>query len=100
MTRVGGILMLHKARWFGYSVLCLLCFAAFVIVSKLGLQEGVPDATMYFLFIWGSLPVALALLAARKFHLERSLKGSACGITVGLLGGAGQLAILIALAVP
>jgi len=92
--------MILKARWLWYSVLCLLCFAAFLLVSKLGLKEGLPDATMFFLFIWGSLPVALALFASRRFRLEKSLRGAAHGTMIGLLGGAGQLAILIALAVP
>ena len=89
-----------KARWFWYSTLCLLCFAGYLLVSKLGLKEGVPDATMYFLFIWGSLPVALALLAARSFRVEKSFQGISYGIMIGILGGAGQLAILNALAVP
>ena len=93
-------LVIFKARWFWYSVLCLLCFAAYLFVSKLGLKQGVPDPTMFYLFIWGSLPVALALLTVRGLHFEKSLKGISCGITVGILGGAGQLAMLNALAVP
>jgi bacterial/archaeal transporter family protein len=89
-----------KVTWFWYSILCLNCFAAYVFVSKLGLKQGVPDPTMFYLFIWGSFPVALALLTLRRFQLEKSPKGIACGILVGILGGAGQLAMLNALAVP
>src|SRR5438094_3366847 len=92
--------VIFKARWFWYSVLCLLCFAAYLFVSKLGLKHGVPDPTMFYLFIWGSLPIALALLTLRGLQLEKSLKGISCGITVSSLGGAGQLAMLNALAVP
>src|SRR5207237_424749 len=43
---------------------------------------------------------ALALLTLRGLQLEKSLKGISCGITVGILGGAGQLAMLNALATP
>lgn len=90
-----------KARWFWYSLCCMLCFAGWMIVSKMGVDwENVPDRTMFYLFIWGSLPVAVALLAARKFRLEKSAKGISNGILIGIFGGAGQLAVLIALAVP
>ncbi len=92
--------MILKAKWLWYSTLCLLCFAAFLLVSKLGLQEGIPDTPMFFLFIWGSLPVALALLASQNCRLEKSLHGITYGTLIGILGGAGQLAILVALAVP
>jgi bacterial/archaeal transporter family protein len=91
---------LLKASWFWYSILCLLCFAAYVFASKLGLKQGVPDSTMFYLFIWGSLPVALVLLAVKGFQVEKSPKGILCGILVGILGGAGQMAMLRALAVP
>jgi drug/metabolite transporter (DMT)-like permease len=92
--------MILKASWFWYSILCLLCFAAYVFASKLGLKQGVPDSTMFYLFIWGSLPVALVLLAVKGFQVEKSPKGILCGTLVGILGGAGQLAMLRALAVP
>jgi transporter family protein len=88
-----------KTKWFLYSTLCLLCFAAYVLVSKLGLNYKIPDPTMYYLFIWGSVPVALALLAARSFRMEKSAKGISLGTCVGILGGIGQWAILIAWAV-
>lgn len=88
------------AKWIWYSTLCLLCFAGYMLVSKLGLKQGVPDGPMYFLFIWGSLPVALALLVPRRFRLERSVKGITCGTIIGILGGTGQLAMLNALADP
>jgi len=93
-------LLIIKARWFWHSSLCLFCFAVYLFASKLGLKQGVPDPTMFYLFIWGSLPVALGLLVLRGFQLEKSREGILCGITIGLLGGAGQLAMLNALAAP
>lgn len=79
-----------RARWLGYSVLCLICFAAFAIVSRLGGRAGVPDPTMFFLFIGGSLPVGVGVWAWRRFRLERSPKGISCALAFGLLGGLGQ----------
>lgn len=91
---------LIKARWFWYSLICMFCFAGYLFVSKLGLKQGVSDPTMYYLFIWGSLPVALVLLPFRVSRLEKSSRGIVYGIIVGILGGAGQLAMLNSLAVP
>lgn len=87
-------------RWFWYSILCLLFFAAYLLVSKLGVKTGLDDRAMFLLFIWGELPVALALLGARQFRLETPVWGIFHGLMIGVLGGAGQWAMLKALAVP
>jgi len=84
------------ARWFWESVGCLSCFAAWAIVSRLGGREGIPDRTMYWLFIWGALPVGLVLLGFRGFKLEGSGKGIAAALTFGTLGGLGQWMYLTA----
>jgi len=86
------------SRWFWESILCLLCFAGYAVVSTYGTMAGVPDATLYWLFIWGALPVGLVLLAARRFRLERSAKGIGSALAFGTLGGLGQWMILRALA--
>lgn len=89
----------YRARWFWYSILCMVCFAAFVFVAELGTRE-IPDRTMYFLFIWGALPVGLVLLATRKFRVEKSGKGIGFSLTFGILGGIGQWLYFIALEDP
>ncbi|MCI0422249.1 MAG: DMT family transporter [Acidobacteria bacterium] len=85
-------------KWIGYATLCLVCFAGYLFASKLGLKAGLSDPVMFYLFIWGSLPVALALLVARKFSLEKEPLGIFFGTLTGVLGAAGQLAMLNALA--
>jgi bacterial/archaeal transporter family protein len=51
---------------------------------------------MQFLFTIGTLPVGLALLAHRRFQLERSALGIAYGVLNGLLAGVGGLALFAA----
>jgi len=63
-----------KSRWFWYSILCVLCWGAWALLSKLGSRQ-IPPETMQFLFTVGTLPVCIALLIARRFKLEKSLKG-------------------------
>ncbi len=93
----GSFLSAVTARWFWYSILCLLCFAGYAIVSKLGTLKGVPDGTLYWLFIWGALPVGLVLFACRRFRLERSPRGIGAALAFGTLGGLGQWMVLRAL---
>lgn len=93
----GSLLSALGSRWFWYSILCLFCFAGYAIVSKLGTQKGVPDDTLYWLFIWGALPVGLLLLACRRFRLERSARGIGSALAFGTLGGLGQWMVLRAL---
>ena len=82
--------MLHKAKWFWYSILCALCWAGWALSSKLGSRE-IPARTMQFLITFGTLPVALVLLAMRHFKLERSPKGIFYAVANGVLGGLGGL---------
>ncbi len=84
-----------RARWFWYSLLCVLSWAAWALFSKLGSRE-IPAETMQFLFTLGTLPVALALLVARRFSLERSPKGIFFAVANGVLSGIGGLAFFAA----
>jgi len=59
-----------RPRWLWFSMLCVLCWGAWSVLSKLGSRE-IPPETMQFLFAAGMVPVALSLLAARRFRLER-----------------------------
>ncbi len=84
-----------RARWFWYSMVCVLCWGGWALLSKFGSRE-IPPETMQFLFTLGSLPIALALLAARGFKLEKSTKGTSFGLLNGVLSGVGSLALFAA----
>lgn len=84
-----------KARWFWYSLVCVLCWGGWALFSKLGSRE-IPPKTMQFLFTIGSLPVCIALLIARRFKLEKNPKGIFYAVLNGILAGVGGLALFAA----
>ncbi len=84
-----------KERWLWYSMICVLCWGAWAMLSKLGSREIPPD-TMQFLFTVGTVPVGLALLLARRGKLEKSPRGIAYGVLNGILSGVGGLALFAA----
>ncbi|MGD0224089.1 MAG: DMT family transporter [Terriglobia bacterium] len=84
-----------KARWFWYSILCVLCWGGWALLSKLGSRE-IPPETMQFLFTVGALPVGVALLLARRFKLEKSKKGISYAVLNGILSGIGGLTLFAA----
>jgi transporter family protein len=84
-----------KAKWFWYSILCILCWGGWALLSKMGSRE-IPADTMQFIFTFGTLPVALALLAGRHFKLEKSRKGIFYAVSNGVLSGIGGLAFFAA----
>jgi transporter family protein len=89
------ILETLRARWFWCSLLCVLSWGAWALLSKLGSTE-IPADTMQFIFTFGTLPVAVALLAARKFKLEKSPRGISYAVLNGVLSGIGGLAFFAA----
>ncbi len=84
-----------KARWFYYSLLCILCWGGWALCSKFGSRE-IPTETMQFLFTLGSVPIGLALLAARRFRLEKNGKGISFALLNGVLSAIGTLALFAA----
>ena len=84
-----------QTKWFGYSVLSVLCMGGWTLLGKLGTSE-IPAPTMQFLYPFGWLPVALACLWVRRFRLERSVRGTLYSVAVGVLGGIGGLAFFAA----
>jgi transporter family protein len=83
------------ARWFWYSILCVLCWGGWALFSKLGSRE-IPPQTMQFLFTIGTVPVGIALLVARKFRMERSPRGITYALLNGILAGVGGLTLFAA----
>ncbi len=84
-----------RAKWLWYSIFCVLVWGPYNIVSKLGSRE-ISAPAMQYLFTWGSLPVLLGLLIARRFRLEKSLKGISYGVMTGILSGIGGLGLFAA----
>lgn len=85
----------RNARWFWYSMICVVCWGGWALLSKLGSQEVPPD-TMQFLFTLGTLPVGIALLILRGGKLEKSRRGIAYGVLNGVLSGVGGLTLFAA----
>lgn len=84
-----------KARWFWYSVLCILSWGGWALVSKFGSRE-IPPESMQFLFTIGAIPVCVALLIARRFKLEKSRKGIFYAVLNGVLSGIGGFTLFAA----
>jgi len=83
------------AKWFWYSILCVLCWGGWTLFGKLG-SADIPAETMQFLFPFGCLPVVLVFLIRSRCKLEKSAKGIFCGISMGVLAGIGGLALFAA----
>ncbi len=84
-----------RERWFWYSILCVVCWGGWALLSKLGSTE-IPAETMQFLFTVGTLPVILGIVAVRKGRLAESRKGAICATLMGVLSGVGGLALFAA----
>lgn len=84
-----------NARWFWYSLICVLCWGGWALLSKLGSRE-IPPETMQFLFTAGTVPVCLALLIGRRGKLEKNPRGITYGVLNGILSGIGGLALFAA----
>lgn len=81
-----------QAKWFWYSLLCVLCWGAWTLLEKI-VSTQIPEKTVQFLFTFGALPVAVVLLAAQGLKIERSSKGIFFGLANGVLAGVGNAAL-------
>jgi len=84
-----------KAKWFWYSILSVLFWGAWVLCSKLG-SNGIPAATMQFIFAFGFIPVALLVVLLKRVRFERSARGIAYSLGNGILAGIGGLTLFAA----
>jgi uncharacterized membrane protein len=84
-----------KAKWLWYSILCVLCWGAWVLFSKLGSNE-ISASAMQFLFAFGFVPVAVLVLILKPGKFEKSLKGIGYSLGNGVLAGIGGLALFAA----
>ncbi len=84
-----------RAKWFWYSILCVLCWGAWVLCSKLGSNE-ISASAMQFLFAFGFIPVALLGLVLKPVKFEKSVRGIAYSLGNGVLAGIGGLTLFAA----
>ena len=84
-----------KAKWFWYSTLCVVCWGAWVLFSKLGSDE-ISASAMQFIFAFGFIPVALLVLLLKRVKFEKSAKGITFGLANGVLSGIGGLTLFAA----
>ena len=86
--------MLRKP-WFWYSVLAVLAWGGWAVLSKLASSE-IPAESLQFLFTVGTVPVAIALLVARKGRVDPSARGIGVSLANGVVSGIGILAFFAA----
>ena len=84
-----------KSKWLWYSVLCIVCWAGWALLAKMGSYEIPAEASQFF-FAWAAVPVALVLLAGRRFRLEKNSKGIFYSIANGVLSAIGSWALFAA----
>ena len=65
------------------------------MLAKLGSRK-IPAEASQFLFAWGAVPVALVLLGARGWTLEKNFKGIGYSVANGILSGVGGWALFAA----
>jgi len=86
---------MFRKPWFWYSVLVVLAWGAWAVLSKLASSE-IPAESLQFLFTAGTLPVAVALLVERKLKVEPSAKGILFSVANGVVSAIGILALFAA----
>ena len=84
-----------RLAWFWYSLLAVLFWGAWAILSKVG-SQAIPAKTVQFLFTIGALPVVLALLVAKRFRIQNNRKGVGYSLANGVISGIGMIALYAA----
>ena len=84
-------------RWLFYSLLTILCWGVWGVVSKLA-SDGVDADTNQIFFTLGLLPLMLLVLRKARARGARASKaGVAWAFFTGILGGTGNIAFFRAL---
>jgi bacterial/archaeal transporter family protein len=87
----------REHRWLVHSMLTVLLWGAWGVVSKLIVDRTSPF-TSQVLFTFGLVaPLAVALASRRRFEGTARLRGFNYAVLTGLLGGLGNLAMYAAL---
>ena len=83
------------ARWFWYSLLTIIGWAAWALLLKLGSQV-IPDAPALFLQTLGMIPLAVLLLAVGTLRAPQDRRGVIYSLLNGAITGIGILFLLAA----
>jgi transporter family protein len=84
-------------KWLGWSVLAILFFGAWGVVSKVAVDYTSPMVNQV-IFTIGLAPVVLAVALSKNFAAGRNRrKGAAFGFITGILGGTGNIMFFLAL---
>jgi transporter family protein len=83
------------SRWFWYSLLTVIGWAAWALLLKVGSGQMPGDAALFFQTL-GMLPLLLPLLVAGSVRGPWNLKGIVYSLLNGILTGIGILFLLAA----
>jgi uncharacterized membrane protein len=92
---MGGVVGTFKQRWFWYSILTVIGWAAWAIFLKIGSVE-IPSEPSLFLQTAGMVPLALILMLAGSASGSHSKKGIVYSLLNGIISGIGILCLLAA----
>jgi len=90
-----GIIGTLKLRWFWYSLLTVVGWAAWAVFLKIGSVE-IPSEPALFLQTVGMVPLAAILLLTGSGAGPRNKKGVAYSLLNGIISGIGILCLLAA----
>jgi len=90
-----GIIGTLKLRWFWYSLLTVVGWAAWAVFLKIGSVE-IPSEPALFLQTVGMVPLAAILLLTGSGAGPRNKKGVAYSLLNGIISGIGILYLLAA----
>ena len=82
-------------KWFWYSILTVIGWAGWALFLKIGSVE-IPSEPALFFQTLGTLPLAVALLAAGAVRGPQKRRGIVYSLLIGILTGVGILFLLAA----
>jgi len=88
---------MHKRPWLLYALTTTLFWGTWGALIESPEKAGFPATLGYIVWSITMIPCALVGLAIIKWKLDTKLRGFILGMTIGLLGAGGQLALFHAL---
>jgi len=88
---------MHKRPWLLYALVTTLFWGTWGALIEIPEKAGFPATLGYIVWSITMIPCALTGLAIIKWKLDHSLQAVLYGMTIGLLGAGGQLALFHAL---
>jgi len=88
----------HHRAWLGYALITVVLWGVWGAFSGLSSQHGFPDTLVYCVWALTMILPAVVVLRMAAWHLDRTPRAVAYGLTIGLLGAGGQMVLFYALA--